>query len=113
MTAESFTSSIKPGCSNQPVSGQRFITQGARKPSALGLVSHSRAGWGIQARASSWEFQLCLPPLGLGTWDFWIHLDVRQHKALSSLCSLQHLWEAARLTPCSPNSSWAMTLLDV
>lgn len=52
-TAESFTSSIKLGYNNQPVSGQRLISQGAKEPFSHGLVTHSRAGWGIRRRTFS------------------------------------------------------------
>lgn len=101
-TAESFISSIKLGYNNQSLSGQRPISQGTRKSFTYGLVMHIRARWGI--------FQLGGMPDIPGFWDFWTHLNIRLHKALSSLCSCQHLQEASGLSPYSPDASWAMSL---
>lgn len=87
-TAKSFISSTKFGYNNQPVSQLRLIPQGARKSFAHGLATHSRAGWGI--------VQLGGMPVIPRFWDFWIHLNIRWHKALSCLCR-RHL-----ASPCIP-----------
>lgn len=59
------------------------------------------------------NIQLGGMPVIPGFWDFWIYLSVREHKALSSPCSLQSLQQASGLMLCSPDSPWGMPLPSV